>query len=225
MSEWWTYSLSDFLLFSPRTYHRLFELYNEAVWPAHIAAAALAIALVISVRRNDGRTVAAILAATWLWTAWAFHLDRYATINWAAVYFAAAFALQSLLLLWTGVVRNALDLSSPSRTGIALCAFALFIQPALAPLLGRPWAQSEIFGLAPDPTAIATLGILLLARRPHGHLLLIPILWCIFTGLTLWTMEQPDALVSPIAAALALAVAAWKTLAPPRKPRDEDHRG
>jgi hypothetical protein len=27
MSEWWSYSLSDFLLFSPRTYYRLFDLY------------------------------------------------------------------------------------------------------------------------------------------------------------------------------------------------------
>ena len=36
MSEWWTYSLSDFLLFSPRTYYRLFELYNLAVWPWHV---------------------------------------------------------------------------------------------------------------------------------------------------------------------------------------------
>ena len=225
MSEWWTYSLSDFLLFSPRTYHRLFELYNEAVWPAHIAAAALAIAIMVSIRRNDGRTVAAILAIVWLWNAWAFHLDRYATINWTAVYFAAAFVLQALLLLWTGVVRDALDLSSRSRTGITLFAFALVIQPAIALLVGRPWTQSEIFGLAPDPTAIATLGILLLARRPQWHALAIPLLWCIVTGLTLWTMEDPGALLSPMAAALAFALAAWKTLAPSRKPRDESHRG
>ena len=33
MSEWWTYHLSDFLLFAPRTYYRLFELYNAAIWP------------------------------------------------------------------------------------------------------------------------------------------------------------------------------------------------
>ena len=38
MSEWWTYHLSDFLLFSPRTYYRLFELYNAAIWPAQIVA-------------------------------------------------------------------------------------------------------------------------------------------------------------------------------------------
>ena len=29
MSEWWTYRLSDFLLYAPRTYFRLFELYND----------------------------------------------------------------------------------------------------------------------------------------------------------------------------------------------------
>ena len=36
MSEWWTYSLSSFLLFSARTYYRLFELYNAEVWPLQI---------------------------------------------------------------------------------------------------------------------------------------------------------------------------------------------
>ena len=41
MSEWWSYSLSDFLMFSPRTYYRLFELYNLALWPWHIAGLAL----------------------------------------------------------------------------------------------------------------------------------------------------------------------------------------
>ncbi len=39
MSEWWTYTLSDFLLFSARTYYRLFELYNRDVWPAQLGRA------------------------------------------------------------------------------------------------------------------------------------------------------------------------------------------
>lgn len=220
MSEWWTYSLTDFLLFSPRTYYRLFELYNAAVWPVHVAAAALGLAILLSARRNDGRAVAAILGAVWIWTALAFHLDRYATINWAAVYVAAAFALQAAMLLWTGVARNKLD-PTPSRraadyTGPALFLFALCVQPAIGPLLGRSWTQAEIFGLAPDPTAVATLGILLIGRRPHWHLLVVPLLWCAFTGLTLTAMEAPDALISPIAAALALVVAAWKTARVPQ---------
>lgn len=216
MSEWWTYDLTDFLLFSPRTYYRLFELYNEAIWPAHIAAAAIAVALALSLRRNDGRFAAALLALVWLWTAVAFHLERYATINWAATYFAAAFALQALLLGWTGIVRGRLDSQASTdftgRTGLILFAVALVIQPLVGLFLGRPWTQAEIFGLAPDPTAVATLAVLLLSKRIHWHLLAIPIVWCGFTGLTLWAMEAPDAWVSPLAALLALAAALWKSM-------------
>ena len=44
MSEWWTYCLSDFLMFSPRTYHRLFELANADIWPLQIVAIAAGLA-------------------------------------------------------------------------------------------------------------------------------------------------------------------------------------
>ena len=45
MPEWWTYSLSDFLLFSPRTYYRLIERHNLAVWPAQLLAFVLGLAI------------------------------------------------------------------------------------------------------------------------------------------------------------------------------------
>ena len=61
MSEWWTYSLSDFLLFSPRTYYRLFELYNLAVWPAQIFTLALGIAIVVLLRRGAAWQARAVL--------------------------------------------------------------------------------------------------------------------------------------------------------------------
>ena len=57
--------------------------------------------------------------------------------------------------------------------------FALALHPLIAPLTGRAWTQAEIFGVAPDPTAVATLGVLLAASRPHWHLLAIPLLWCL----------------------------------------------
>jgi hypothetical protein len=78
--------------------------------------------------------------------------------------------------------------------------------------MGRPWLQAELFGVAPDPTAIATLGTLVAARRPHWELLVIPLLWCAVSGTTLWTMRSPDALVLPAAAVLALSLTAWKVL-------------
>ena len=249
MSEWWTYTLSDFLLFSPRTYYRLFELYNTAVWPLQIVTLALGLAMLAMVVRGaawSGRAVAAILAALWLFVAWAYLLQRYDTINWAARYFAIGFALQAALLLWTGVIRDRVRFAtsnsqtplipakarnqSPKRelsifknwvpafagtsgAGMVLLLYALIIHPLLAPLTGRPWTQAEIFGLAPDPTAVATLGILLATERPRLPLFAIPLLWCVLTGLTLWTMESAEAPLVPVLAILAAGLGLWKVLA------------
>ncbi len=72
MSEWWTYRLTSFLLFSPRTYYRLLELYNLAIWPAQLAGMAIGLAIVallIGKRGHRERIIAGLLAACWLWIA------------------------------------------------------------------------------------------------------------------------------------------------------------
>lgn len=220
MSEWWTYTLSDFLLFSPQTYYRLFEIYNAAIWPAQVVAFALGLAIWVLLRRGqarEGRLIAAILAGCWLWIAIAFHLNRYATINWVAVYFASGFGLQSALLLWTGVIRGRLQFQpgrdAIARAGFWVFLFALLVQPLIGPLLGRGWRQTEIFGVAPDPTAVATLGVLSLATgRVRWELIAVPALWCAISGATLLAMEAPDAWVTPLAAGVVLSLAVWKTL-------------
>jgi len=220
MSEWWTYSLSDFLLFSPRTYYRLFELYNAAIWPAQVLALALGLAILALLRRagvSRGRLIAAILAGCWLWVAIAFHLARYATINWAAVYFAGAFALEAALLIWTGVVRGRLVFgpnSAPARRiGLSLFVFALALEPLVGPLLGRSLRQAEIFGVAPDPTALATLALLSLAIGPvRWELIVLPAIWCAISGATLAAMRSADAWILPAAAALVLLLCVRKTM-------------
>ena len=219
MSEWWTYTLTDFLLFSPRTYYRLFELYNLAVWPLQIVALAVGLAMLALMLRGPawrGRAVAALLAVCWLFVAWAYLLERYDSINFAARYFAIGFALQAALLAWTGVVRDRLRYAPPGsagKIGLAIMVYGLAIHPLIPPLTGRPWSEAEIFGLAPDPTAIATLGVLLAADRGHWHLMVLPLLWCAISGLTLWTMESPEAPVIAIIALIGAALAASKALA------------
>jgi uncharacterized protein DUF6064 len=221
MSEWWTYSLSDFLMFSPRTYYRLFELYNSAIWPLQLVGLALGVAIFALLLRGGawrGRAIAAVLAACWLWVAWAYFLKRYETINWAGEYFAVGFAVEALLLVWIGVVLDRLRFRPGSDLfGLAaLCIFllALFIHPLIGLLTGRPWLQVELFGVAPDPTVVGTTGVLVAAHRPHWLLLVIPIIWCAISGATLWTMRSPDVLLPPAVAALAFALAGWKTLRP-----------
>jgi len=200
MSEWWTYSLRDLLLFSPRTYYRLFELYNLDMWPLQLVTVAMGFAVLLLWRHGGataGRIIAALLALCWLWVAWAYHWQRYATINWVASYFAVAFALQAILLVWLGAVRGKFIQNIPAgkrqHTGLMLIAFALFCYPLLGPVLGRSWLQSEIFGMAPDPTALAMLGTLLLYRaRPLWWLYPVPVVWCLISGATLWAMAPLD---------------------------------
>ena len=215
MSEWWTYRLSDFLMFAPRTYHRLFELHNAEVWPLHIVTIAAGLAaLWLAWRGAGGRVVAAVLAAAWLFVAWAYHFERYATINTAAPYYAVGFAVQALLLAWCAVRRDGLRFDpqhAPIRwIGLALFAAGVVFYPLLAPLLGRAWIQAEIFGVAPDPTAVATIGALLPAKGRIAWLLALPLLWCAITALTLWTMEAPDAAVPASALVLGAAMAIWR---------------
>ena len=214
MSEWWTYSLRDLLLFSPQTYFRLFELYNIEWWPLQILALAFGVAvLALGWRGGDraGRAIAAMLALSWLWVAWGFHWQRYASINLAAGYFAWAFAAQGLLLFWLGVVRGrftpAPTSTMQSRFGFGLLLFALVVIPLLGPLLGRSWTQAEVFAMAPDPTALATLGVLLLADGRTSYALYpIPVAWCLISGTTLWAMEVSYFAIMPVAALLAVGL-------------------
>ncbi|HSC97493.1 MAG TPA: DUF6064 family protein [Casimicrobiaceae bacterium] len=212
MTEWWTYRLSSFLLFSPRTYFRLHELYNIEVWPLQLAGLVIAVVIIaMALRAPSGRAVAGLLAVTWLFVAFAYHLRRYSTINWAATYFAAAFAVQAILLLWTGTVRHRLVFASQGaarrRIGFLLLLFGVFVQPAAALLAGRSLLQSEYFGVAPDPTVTATLGVLLLANRSPWTLWIVPLLWCAVSAAFQSMMRSPDALILPVVGVIAVACA------------------
>ena len=52
---------------------------------------------------------------------------------------------------------------------------------------GRNWQQFEMFALAPDPTAVVTLGVLLFYRAPVV-LFVIPVLWLLISFTTLIVM-------------------------------------
>jgi hypothetical protein len=225
MSEWSTYSLSDFLMFSAQTYHRLFELYNVAMWPIQLLAGAVGVAILACVARGGpaaSRLVAGLLAICWLWVAWAFHAERYAAINTAAPWFAIGWMIEALLLLWCATGRGTPGIG-PVRgivagAALGLVLFAMLGYPLLAAAYGRPWRQMEVFGVAPDPTALATLGLVLLMPRGRWLLLPIPLLWCAISGATLATMGAADAWIAPSAALLALTLAGADRLQRGRAP-------
>ena len=220
MTEWWTYRLSDFLMFSARTYRRLFELYNLEVWPLQLVGVACGgLLLAAALRRRPALAAAGlgVLAAAWLWVAWAFHLQRYATINTAGPWFGLAFGIEAVVLAVLACAGFRWRASSAGdlrrAIGVALLVAGWLAWPLAGPLLGRPWTQAEVFGIAPDPTALATLGLLLLVQagdaRPSARLVRLawpaPVAWCLVSGATLWTMDAPEAPLLPVLALVAVS--------------------
>lgn len=204
MSEWWTYTPADFLMFAPRIYWRLFDALNRQTWPAALLAPSAGVAWLLWVARDAARpgAAAARLAAVALALAWAavallFLRPLLAPIHWLAGYVAPAFGLQAVLLLVLAALGGLGATASPRRrrAGLALLGYALLLHPLWPLLDGRPLTQAEAFGLAPDPTALATLGVLLLCRAttPASRVLgrtawVLPVAWCALSAATLWTM-------------------------------------
>jgi len=96
--------------------------------------------------------------------------------------------------VWVGVVRDSFRVDSirttRARWGIAIFCFALLVKPFLGLLLGRSWQGLEFFGVTPDPTAIATLGLLLTSRCKSWLAWPIPVLWCLISATTLGVLLQ-----------------------------------
>ena len=221
MSEWWRYRPSDFLMFSPRVYHRLFELVNEAWWPLHLLVLAAALLGLWALARGRGwLALGTGLGAAWLFCAVVFVHGRYVPIHWAAAYLLPALvglaALLPLLAWQAGrALRTAAAQPVPRRArglALALGVWAVLPHPLLAPLAGRGWRQAEVLGFAPDPTAIATLALLLALPRMPTRLwraaaalaALLVCVWCLFSAFMWMTMESGQALVLVVAVAAAV---------------------
>ncbi len=226
MPEWWTYTISDFVHFSARAYYRVIERHNESGWPAHLLALGLGLAASAATLRapaRPARALCALVAVLWAGVAWTFFGRHFAAISWTAAIFAWLFAIEAALVAWIGAIRAGLSFSRRRRIaggpGLALLVIAVPGYPVLAPLVGRDWRQAEIFGVAADPTAIATLGHLLLADRLRWELLAVPILWGLISGVTLWGIGSPTAWVPPLASMFALTAALHATRRDPGQAR------
>jgi len=212
MDEWWTYDIDDLVLFTPETYFRLFELYHLDWWPMQLTGIAMSIIILLCLWRKPawgGRVIAILLATGWTYAGWAFLHLRFAPIHWVADWYAVAFFLQALLLFAYGLSRRRVEfeIGNSVRAGIGIFVLlgALLAMPATAYLTGRGWLQAELFAMTPDATALATLGLLLLAKERAVWLLVIPVAWCFVSGATLWVLEAPEAMILPATAMLSVA--------------------
>jgi len=194
MGDLSTYRLSDFILFSESAYYRQFELYNQAIWPLHFVAILFSCVIIYALWKRPawaGRLVAIILIVSWLWVAWAFLYVRFYQIHIVANWYALGFILQAGLIAWFGVIQNRFNVFTASpwriKIGSGLLLLSLFLYPLIPVIIGRNWQQFEMFALVPDPTVLATLAILLF-YRPHKVLYLIPVIWILISGVTIFIM-------------------------------------
>lgn len=208
MGTWLDYSLADFLLFAPATYWRLFELMNAAIWPLTLIIPTILLAVALATAhswRYANWGVGIAFALAWASLAHLFLGTYYAPINWAVSWITPFAWLQAILLV---ALVPGLRFAWPARKPqVAYGLIALAIAyPFVGILAGRPLSQAEIAGLAPDPTALLTLGLIALAQ-PNWRiplLLVLPMGWMLFSAATLLAMEEPSAWV--IAAALPMAL-------------------
>ncbi len=199
MTEWWSYGLSDFLMFSPTAYWRLVERYNLAWWPAQLAGLLAGVGLFVLTWRPRAelqRVALLVLAVAWAWVGWAFHWQRYAELFLAAPWLAAACWVQAGLLAGAAWLPPREDIETPDTirwiAGVLIAVGIAY--PLLAVLPGRPWSQAEVFGWLPDPTALVTIGALIalagLPRWTRATLAVLPLVSLSLGAATRWLLAQ-----------------------------------
>lgn len=205
------------LPFTTEQFLAVFELYNHAIWPAQLVAYGLAGIVTVVLVRATGqrhRIALAILALFWAWNGAAYHWAFFAPLNPAAYAFGALFGVQALLFAAAaaGIFDVTFDTTPSPATwlGYAAIAYAALIYEGLGVLAGHGLMKGPLLGVAPCPTTIFTLGILLLARgRAVLWLSIIPLLWAgvgTSAALLLRVPEDYGLGIAALIVAIAIAV-------------------
>ncbi|WP_018993657.1 MULTISPECIES: DUF6064 family protein [unclassified Thioalkalivibrio] len=185
------------LPFAAETLLSIFGQYNRAIWPLHGVAALMVLvtlALALVGGRGAGRVVGLLLAVMWVWIGVVFIGGVLAEFHFWAGRLAGVFVAQGLMLLFALTLLGRHGFGWPGGVAglvaIVVMAYAMVGHALLEVLLlGVSWAQAQYVGVAPGPTMLFTLGILLLAQpRPSLILAIIPFLWALVTAYIAWEL-------------------------------------
>jgi hypothetical protein len=202
--------------FSPDDFFAVFARHNAAIWPLQILAHLAGVALFGLVLRRGGvsaRIVLPVLAVLWLLNGIGYHLLHFSAINPLAPAFAALFIAEAVALALAaraapGMVFEA-GTAARKLAALALMVFALALYPLWSALGPHPYPASPAFGVAPCPTAIFTIGMLLPGPfRKLAWLLLLPGLRAAIGGSAAVLLQVPQDFGLIAALAILLVVAA-----------------
>ncbi len=197
------------LPFSHTQFLDLFGRYNATFWPA-LGLLWLGSLLLTWRVIKDGtgmRAVLWVLVLQWAWSAVAYHLLYFRTINPAAVLFGGIFLLEAVLLWWRAARHQVPTVRVEAGwrlAGLVLVGYS-FVYPAAGLLTGLHYPRMPVYGV-PCPTTILTMGILLLLPRREARILgPIPLLWAAVGGSAAMTLGVRADLALPAGGIVLLA--------------------
>jgi hypothetical protein len=204
------------LPFTAETLFASLAQYHRDLWPLPplaLLAGLAAVLLALRPMHHSDRLIGGLLAAAWLWIGIGYHLLHLARLDFAAPLYGILFAIEAALLLWS-TIRGRLAFRFRGKligwVGLALAMLAL-AWPLLDRLAGLTWQAERVVLLAPTPTVVLTLALLLLvAGRTPLHLALIPLLWTLIAGATAWILWIPQDLVLPAVGLGGFGLLVWK---------------
>jgi Family of unknown function (DUF6064) len=204
------FTIDDFLA--------VFAAYNDAIWPFHLVPYGLGLVTVAAIfvlRPGLVRFAFAALAVLWAFTGIGYHLMFFSRINPIAPVFAAFFVLQGILFLASAIrpgdLRLHLGQDFRSVAGLVTIVYALAIYPVMGIWAGHGLMAGPMFGVAPCPTTIFTIGILLIARGTWViWLSIIPILWSLIGLAAAIQLGIPEDLAMPVAGVVLAGALGWQ---------------
>lgn len=203
MNDLFTYELVNFLPFSAEVYERLFTRLNETVWPLQLVALLAFVAIAWAILGQRSRVAFWVTAVIWASVAYFFFVELYASLLWAAPYIGLVFVAQTALLGFVGWRRPQFV---SGYLGPAIFALSVVAWPFWYVVMGRDWSGVDLFGIAPDATALGTLALLVGLGRRAWFLGLIPLAWCLVSSATLHAMEMPFPWVTAVIGAAFFAL-------------------
>jgi hypothetical protein len=172
----------------------LFGTYNEMYLAAIVLTYVLAIiSLFMTIRKNNysNRFISFTLVFLWSWVGVVFGILVFSPLpivmagielpgTWYL--FGGIFAIHGIILLFNGVFKDAASYTWKNNPrhyiGLLLILFGLVLYPIIGALTGRVFPDYPIFGIAPCPVTLFTIGLLLWTdERPSLEFWFIPIFW------------------------------------------------
>lgn len=206
--------------FPAEAFFEFLSRYNAATWPAPIGAQTMGLVAITALAtgsRNGDRLVLLILALFWGWDAVAYHWMYFAPLSPAAYAFGALFLLQAALFLVCALrpepPRFAIAADARSLIAALLLIYAFSFNGGLARLLGHGGMDGPLFGVAPCPTTIFTLGLLcLMVGQDALRLAIVPGIWALIGLLAVpfFGAYEDLGLLIALAAFIALRYAATR---------------